>query len=77
MDTVGRGTPRYGNVRYKRYRGRIRDRGEDVETLESMTIDSSLRSVGDIPFEFVGKVASACTVAKASDVKSRTPARHD
>ena len=33
-------------------------------------------SVVDIPFEFVGKIASAGSVAKASDVQGSTASRH-
>ena len=34
-------------------------------------------ALGDIPFELVGKVASACSVAEASDVeRSAAAARH-
>lgn len=30
----------------------------------------------DIPFEFVGKIASSCAVAKASHVEGGATARH-
>lgn len=40
------------------------------------TADADLRSVEDIPFEFVGKVAGACTVAKASHVEGSTASGH-
>ena len=36
-----------------------------------------LRFVSDVPFEFVGKIASACAVTEARHVESRaTSSRH-
>ena len=42
-----------------------------------MSEDSSSSFVANVPFEFVGKVAGACAVAEASNIKcSSTAPRH-
>lgn len=43
--------------------------GADVDA-KRLRIDTS--SVSDVPFEFVGKIASACAGAEARHVESRT-----
>ena len=44
-------------------------------TMETTTIGQG-EALGDIPFELVGKVASAGAVAKAGDVERGAAARH-